>query len=68
MTKEQMIAKVEMAHEIYEKVKVLPVPEREAVFQMVHQFNYKDWNDYHNSQKVGYASNCDASDVAQGTN
>lgn len=47
MTKEQMIEKVETANEIYEKLKKFPVREREQIINMFHQFNQKDWDEYH---------------------
>ena len=48
--KEQLMAKIESASQIYEILKEYPVNERGSLFQLVEQFNQADWAEYYKAQ------------------
>lgn len=63
--KEQMLARIEIAHEIYEKIKEIPVNQRHVVFGLVEQFNQDDWEKFHaENRPVGYGDAKCANTVA----
>lgn len=59
MTKEQLIKRVDIAVNVYELLKEVPVQERHGVMALVEQLNQKDWQELQNNQIP--PSNCDVS-------